>query len=329
MGIVILCLLTSVASASSKKTTGPPPPGSKAALAAALTSAKTVYLRFGGDETNAADYPVDYAAFYQDMQVWGKYQLLPSTKGADLVIIYGAYCRNSCLIEVYDGQTMAWIGEILHNLGGSSIHVSNADRSNGAKNFVKTLAKYAGTTAPKDGYSGKNPPPAPIPPVPSWAVAAGGTDSAPRLVQEHISQGVLHPATPAFQDAFLAWIKTAHNVLIVDDELTMSQRSQLGRTDTLPLFKQDLNQWGRYKEVSSLAEADFVIDVSTTTYCDKDSCDSSLNVRLEDPQTLRVLAVASVAAYVYYKKGQSDPFPSSMQSFVNAIRGLVGDPVQH
>jgi hypothetical protein len=148
-------------------------------------------------------------------------------------------------------------------------------------------------------------------------------------VEEHISIGNLQPGTPAFQNAFVAWMKTVQNVLVMDDGLTMSQNNPFGRRDARTLFENDLNNWGRYKLVSSLADADFVIDVSATGYCDRDSCTDSLDMTIEDPRTLRVLAfIPSFTPNVYAKKkNQPDPFPSSMQDFVNEIRGIVGDPL--
>ena len=324
----MLCLLSLPTHAASKKPTGPPAPGSKAALTAALSLAQKIYLRYGGDENSANGYTADYTAFYQDMQTWGRYQLLPSTEGADLVIQYTAFCRDVCSITVYDGKTMAWVGGINQYLGGSTLHVSNTTRAKGAAKFIKTLGPYAGPSHSANSSSGQQVVPPPILPLPAWASPAG-SGSAPSVVEEHISIGVPYPGNAAFQNAFLEWVKTQHKVLIIDDELSLTQNSPFGRKDVLTLFENDLNAWGRYKIVSSLADADFVMDVDGNGYCDQNSsCTYSLNASIRDPKTLRVLANNSFRPTVEFnRKKQADPFPGSLQDFVDAIRVIVGDPL--
>jgi hypothetical protein len=318
----MLYLLSLPVHAASKKAAGPPAPGSKAALTLALTAAQKVYLRYAADESTAARYIADYTAFYQDMQAWGRYHLLSSTEGADLVILYTDFCRDECSIDIYDGRTLAWVGSINQYLGGSTLHVSNEARTKGAAKLIKTLKSYAGAShfanaATQQAIA------APILPLPAWASSLG-VDSAPHVVEEHISQGVLHSGTAAFQNTFLDWAKTVHNILIVDERLSMSTNTPFGRKDALNLFENDITE-GRLKLVSALSDADIVLDLSATAYCDEDSCTDSLDMSIKDPTTLRVLTTGSIVPNLTFKKNHPDPFPGSVQDLVNQLRAIVED----
>ena len=320
----LMALAPSPASAAPKKPAGPPAPGSKAALTLALQNAHTIFLRYGADESSAQQYMADYTAFYADMQQWGRYQLQPDTKGADLVLLYTAFCRDECSVSLYDGRTMAWVGYINQHLGGSSVHVSNSMRVKGAAKFIKKLARYAGRPRAQTAPAVNQAVAVPVLPLPAWSSGLG-LDAAPSTVKSAFI-GVPHAASPAFLNAFSQWAKTVQRVLLVDERLSVSTNSPFGRKDTFGLIEGDLKASGRLQQVSTMEDADLVLDLSAEQYCDKTSCSDSLDVSFKDPRTLRVLSSQFWAPDLYFKKNQPDTFPASEHSFVQAIRSSLGAP---
>ena len=220
---------------------------------------------------------------------------------------------------------MAWVGSINQYLGGSSLHVSNSMRVKGAAKFIKNLARYAGSPPSQAASAVTQAVAVPVLPLPAWASGLG-LDAAPSTVKSGVI-GVPHAASPAFLSAFSQWAKTVQHVLLVDEGLSVSTNSPFGRKDTLSLIEGDLKASGRPQEVSTLADADLVLDPRATQYCDKTSCSESLDVFFEDPRTLRVLSSQFWAPDLYFKKNQPDPFPASVHAFVQAIRSTLGDPV--
>jgi hypothetical protein len=308
-------------------TTGP---GSKAALTAAMSGAHTIFLRYGGDESSEARYTPDYVAFYQGMQTWGRYRLLPTTEGADLVVVYEAFCRNSCSVTVYDGKTMAWIGDIRRSMGWEALHVSDEKHKKEAAKFVEALMPYAGAASfpvPSGNRRIVGPPTLPLP---AWA-ASFDLSSAPSLVEGHFAHIFVEPASNPFQKAFQEWAKKQHAVLIVDRGLTMSQNNPFGRKDALALFEQDLNTSGRYKLVTTLADADFAIALNATSVCatnayDADfTCSDDMTMSLEDPKTLRVLMIRSIEPNLHFGKNHADYFLFSTKELADELQDLSGD----
>jgi hypothetical protein len=302
-------------------------PGSKAALTAAMSSAHKIFLRYGGDESRAARYTADYVAFYQGMQRWGRYRLLPSTEGADLIVVYAAFCRGFCSVTVYDGKTMAWIGDIRRSIGRDPFHLSDETRRTDALEFVEALSPYAGASGSTSAPGGQQVVAPPILPLPAWAASSFDASAAPSLVKVHIATIFVDPASEAFQAAFEAWAKKQHTVLIVDRGLTMSEHNPFGRKDALTMFEHDLSTWGRYKLVSTLADADFVIEVNATSICDEYSCSNEMHMVVEDPKTLRMLTTGSVSANLHFRKNHIDQFLASVQDLTDLLEDTLGYPV--
>ncbi len=325
--LLLLCTLSLLARAAPKKPVGPPEPGSKAALTAALTAAHKIYLREDADVTTTKDYSSQYVAFYEDMQTWGRYQLLPSTDGADLIFLFSPFCIDTCYISVYNGKTMEWVGDIQQYMGGSSLGLSKKGRIKGAAKFIKKLMSYAGTSPSAPASTTRQPVSPALLPLPDWANSLG-SGSAPALnVSPNPSKTFM--GTPAFQTAFLAWVKSAHRVLIVDDGLRMSKNSPfVGMQNGLSLLDADLDAWGRYQRVSSLSDADFVMIVEASRDCDKDigGCEDSLYVSVRDPKTLRLLRIGSLTPKPWFKKGHPDLLAQGVANFVGTIRSMLGDP---
>jgi len=310
-----------------KKPLGPPGPGDTAYITAAMTAAHTVYLRYGDGGRSKGGYTADYIAFYQGMRQWGRYQLLPSSEHVDLVLIYQASCVSYCGLNIYDGRTMAWIGRVRQDLGFAGFRVTQGGRSKGARKFLETLARYTGS-APFRGSLDAGAAGPPTDPVPAWLQAGAGVASIPHPLQNVGSdRHVL--STNAYDKIFDSWVKTLHHVLIVDEGLSMSQKSPSGRKDGLALFTNEINEWGRYTIVPTLAEADIVIVVNAIGVCggEYNHCDYWLDFQIEDPKTLQTLQRGYVPAGMHVNaKKKVDDFANSVDDLVQFIRAVMGDP---
>jgi len=328
--IAILFFACAVASSAAPKK---PKVDPDAALRAALNAAQTMYYgggnfyevlfaNFSATAANAtatkafnAKAAGDYSSFvtlYTALQAMNRYQVLPSTAGADLILIDDA---GGWGVQVLDGKTLQRIGTLKMNA------FTALSREKWAASITKQLLGFAGNSKSAKAIV-VNPPPS----FSAW-----------------MGEGIGDAATSSR-------LQAAHSILIADQSPNASDgtfRFAIPVPDVpgqlASMLQSDLTTWGRYQVVSKVADADLVTSFysasncsyagSTTEYVGKVkesvpnlNCSGSPVVGLIflDAKTLLPVGFLQVdAPPISNKKGQPDPRGVAFQVLIDAWKSKI------
>jgi hypothetical protein len=202
-------------------------------LRAALGAAQTVYLMdddagsdFGSNERAALFYSA-FVSLYDGVQGMNRYQLLPTTTGADLVFRDTSYGG----IQVLDGKTLEPIGTIT----ASAIF----SRQKYTEKLLDQLRDLVG-----DSKASKPIVPKPPPPLMSRMDEGSGNSAILPAIQAAHFVFILDRGT------FPAPGKTPY------------QPGQM-----VSMLRTELTTWGRYQVVSNIADADLVTTFAANDGC--------------------------------------------------------------
>jgi hypothetical protein len=232
-GAVILCLLAIGGQEALAKKVDP-----LAQAKAALQAAQTVYLVNGSDDAGLSNGLSIFAAFSQSMSAWGRYRLMPTTTGADILLVFND--MDLCSVTVLDPKTLLSDGKISGFAGYfSQIEQAFGNHNAQVKQIATTmkllkLAAGASTAQPASNQ-------------PALAVD-GANGSAAGLAA--LPAGVISPQEASSR------ILAAKTIMIVgiDDDAWEPTFAAV----SFKQFQTDLAAWKHYQVVTSLEQADLV-----------------------------------------------------------------------
>jgi hypothetical protein len=278
----------------------------------ALRRAQTIYIEEISDSRKPS---ADFLAFYDGMQYWARYQLVPTTAGADLIFRYGLNPQGAHLavVDVKQGKLLgtdystqnslllAIPVPILDNI------LANKNKKSEAEWLVGFCKEQAGDSKPAGNVM--------FLPAPKELPKSLSSKQAKARLQAASKVFILNDGVP---NGFFVGPQVPSNEL----------QSQLA-------------SWPRYKLVSSIAEADLVIDVSGIgyVYTADYSRENTIRIDVEDAKTLQSIWYAwdappvkkhSYARLLYPVPLYADPEHDasvSVHNLINMWKKEVGDPV--
>ncbi len=275
-----------------------------AKIRAALAAAQTIYLQ-EADGTGTAD----FLLFQAGLRALGRYQLLNTTLGADLILRYEAPDDglNPRRITFLDSKTLQPLGAL--------------SKSGGMLNKSANMAKSAaGLLAQITQFVGDSKPAQPIPAQPSPSTTPGlltSTQQAASLLQ------------------------AAHSVFVVElsDFCPGPKHTTCQLGELLGLLKSDLTGWGRYQLVDSLAAADLVVEMYGDYYLANQTTEFArfgtkvvgdstpeLNLTVLDAKTLAHLGGTSVDLNTDASLHAPDPKGATIQALVDSLKKIIDSP---
>jgi hypothetical protein len=320
-------LLLSAQAAPAVTSVAPPQPQPVAAQAAnistdellsnAFHTAQTIYIYERGPGNYL--YSDGFRAFYAGIQALGRYQLAPTTAGADLILHFDL--ENGMHVTVFDVRT------------NKMLAVENAPVLN-----VKAGTIIASLILPPIGgiVGSKNEKKEAESLVNMIKLQAGESKAAGSITTYPTPKRV--PKSPSDKQV-KSLMQGAHTILVVNKGVP----SGFFVAPQIPFnqFKSDLAAWGRYKLVSSFTDADFIIEITGEgyVYTADVSHGDMLRIKVIDPKTLQIIWAAwdsppiqkmNFKKIIYPVPVYADPEHDasvSVQNLVNYMRKEVGDPV--
>jgi hypothetical protein len=278
----------------------------------AIQTAQSIYIQEISDSRKPSE---DFLAFYDGMQSLGRYQLVPTTVGADLILRYGLD-RQGAHVSVVDLKSGKLLGTEYYNSNSIllDIPVPILDNVIAHKNKKDEAEWLVGFFKQQAGYS----------------KSAGITATLP-------AQKTL-PKSLTSKQAKVR-LQAANKVFMITDGVPNG--FFVGPMIPFNLLQSDLQSWGRYKLVSSIAEADLVVEISGLryVYTADFSRENTIQIELLDAMTLENIwstwdappvRKRSYAKLLYPMPLYADPEHDasvSVQNLINDWKKEVGAPV--
>jgi len=287
-----------------------------AKLAQELDKAHSIYVMPDTADDAFNDFIVSY------VHAWGRYDNMPTAQGADLILRYNVDLRRFTvylILNVYDGNTLEKVAAVKSTL--PSIFWSQSDLPKSLAKSLDALAKLAGPAEPRPSKTMKTSPPQ------KFKIGGG---------QNRILEGLLETYTQT--EPVPDVLKTAHRVIVMDGHTPLQYPYPAGRAARL--LQNDLHASTRFQLVSSIHQADIVLDIGgrqTWEHDDHDPRsspnDPDVDIVLLDPKTLQGLWRITAATPVTGTLGmvlhpdrlstpsaKKDKLPSTVQSMLEDLQ---------
>jgi len=213
------------------------------------------------------------------VKAWGRYAYMPTPQGADLILrfnVEGSGLDVYLMMSAYDGNTLEKLAMVKEKLP-SIIWTQNSLPSALAKS-LDDLVKLAGPTQPRPSKTMATPPPAKFNILASHQLI----NLQPRFVTSTSTE----PNPAAAQ--------SVHNVIVMDGNTPLRYPYPPGVA--FNLLHADLQASTRFKLVSSIKDADLVVDIDGSQYWQPDAhdprstpLDPEVDFVIMDPKTLQPL----------------------------------------